>query len=385
MKYLVAATAIALCACTSITYDGVPEQAEPPEPVNTKYRVETTPTAAANRTLDMFKPGNDICYDRETEPYTFVVDTHNHFRPFGGEALHFEEIEQYLKDTGVLFVNVYGIGQAVPVTSTCEYYLDCIGTPVKPTIKNDMVNAANYLDYDPEGVEMMLSMTFPDLANPDDVVDQIKILDREYPDMFRWMGEVNLVKQALFGNDHAATPTDAIARWAPFMAILRERNIPIAIHSDLGETGDPTKYTYLMDEVLRLYPDNKIVWVHMGLSKELPDMPYQDHISMMQAYLDANPNLMLDITWRVIYDNYFMEPDSRAAYVDFLNTSSDRILPGTDFVAAWKKNFDIYAEEVDVNSDILKDVDDRAFRNIALGQNYFDLTGLDYVAPKVCD
>jgi len=339
---------------------------------------------ASARTLDMFKTSNTQCYDREVLGETFVVDAHNHFRPFGGAAKPMTEINDYLLDTGVLFVNVFGIGQSLPVDSTCEYYLDCVGTPALPSMKNDFVNAVNYLDSDPEGTVMTLSMTFPDLANPENVVEQIAVMDTEYPGMFKWMGEVNLVKQALFGNHHAATPTAAIAGWADFMQILRERDIPISIHSDLGSDAQPSKYTYLMDEVLRRYPDNKIVWVHMGLSKELPNADPDWHIGKMQSYLDGNPNLMLDITWRVIFDNYFQEPDMRAKYVAFFERNSGRILPGTDFVASHKKSYDVYRDEVMANSDILKDLSDEAFRNIALGQNYFDVTGMDYVAPKVC-
>ncbi len=339
---------------------------------------------AATRTLAMFKVGNGQCYDRETMGETFVVDAHNHFRPFGGAAKTMGEINSYLLDTGVLFVNVFGIGQSLPVSSTCEYYLDCIGTPAVPSMKNDFVNAVNYLDEDPKGTVMTLSMTFPDLANPENVVEQISIMDKEYPDMFKWMGEVNLVKQALFGNHHAATPKGAIAKWAPFMKVLRERNIPISIHSDLGSDVQPFKYAYLMDEVLRLYPDNKIVWVHMGLSKELSNANPDKHIAKMQTSLDSSPNLMLDITWRVINDNYFKEPDMRAKYITFLEKNSARILPGTDFVASHKKSYQVYREEVLANSDILGDLSNAAFRNIALGQNYFDLTGMNYAAPRIC-
>jgi len=346
--------------------------------------VESEKLSASARTLDMFKPDNQTCYDRKTMGETFVVDAHNHFRPFGGAAKPIDEINQYLLDTGVLFVNVFGIGQSLPVDSPCEYYLDCIGTPARPSMKNDFVNAMNYLDADPVGTDMTLSMTFPDLAKPGDVTKQMAILDKEYPGMFSWMGEVNLVKQALFGNHHAATPKHAIAGWSGFMAELRERDIPISIHSDLGSDAEPAKYADLMDEVLRLYPDNKIVWVHMGLSKELKAADPDWHIGKMQAYLDRYPNLMLDITWRVINDNYFQDPESRAKYVTFLEKNSERFLPGTDFVASHKKSYGVYRDEVLANSDIFKDLNDEAFRNIALGQNFFDLTGKDYVAPQIC-
>ena len=337
------------------------------------------------RSLDTFKPGPDqACYNRETQPSTFVVDTHNHFRPFGGKARPYAEVLRYMKDSGVLFANVYGIGQSLPYNSSCTYYLDCVGTPALPSMKNDIINASNYALNPQEDVVLTLSMTFPDLAKPEEVPEQIEVIDEMYPGMFKWMGEVNLVKQALFGNAHAATPIEAIAGWAPFMKTLRDRDIPIAIHSDLGSNDEPTKYLFLMEEVLRQYPDNKIVWVHMGLSKELTSMSADKHIKLMSEFLDKNPNLMIDITWRVISDNYFQTPEQIDAYTNFFNSYYDRVLTGTDFVASFKKTFDVYAEEVRVNSSILSKLDDRAFRYITLGQTYFDLTGLPYKAPEIC-
>lgn len=346
---------------------------------------ETLPLTAASRSLDIFTPGQDqACYDRKTQPSTFVVDSHNHFRPFGGKARPFAEVVKYLEDSGVLFANVYGIGQALPYTSSCTYYLDCVGTPARPSIRNDLINASQITLNPPENIVLTMSMTFPDLAHPEDVPELIELYDEEYPGLFKWMGEVNLVKQALFGNEHAATPVDAIARWAPFMKTLREREIPIAIHSDLGSNDDPTRYLKLMEEVLDQYPDNKIIWVHMGLSKELTAIPVADHIALMSKYLDEKPNLMLDITWRVIPDNYFQTTEDVAAYTEFFNTYYNRILTGTDFVASFNKSFKVYAEEVEVNSSILADLDDRAFRHITLGQAYFELLKLPYRAPEIC-
>ena len=57
-------------------------------------------------TLEMFRTGDAPCYDRTTQPQTSVVDTHLHFRPFGGPAIPFPEVVSYLQRTGVLFVNV---------------------------------------------------------------------------------------------------------------------------------------------------------------------------------------------------------------------------------------------------------------------------------------
>ena len=328
--------------------------------------------------------GGGACYDRSAMPHTAVVDTHLHMRPFGGTALPFTEVIGYLEKTGILFANIYGIGQMLPVSSTCTYYLDCVGTPVTPTLKNDFVNAANVAAYKPDSVRLVLSMTFPDLADPQSVLAGIRLLDAEFPGMFRWMGEVNLVKQALFGNGHTAVPLETIAEWAPFMALLRERGIPIAIHSDLGHDEDMTEYLAWIEEVLRLYPDNKIVWMHLGLSRELTKVDAGEHIRIMEDLVGRYPNLLFDLSWRVIDDSVFADADTRARYAAFINAHSERFLPGTDFVASANKTFAIYRDELEVTGRIHRELDDNAFRNIALGQNYFRLLGLDHEAPAVC-
>ncbi len=359
-------------------------------------------SSTAKRDLASFKQGVK-CYDRQTQPYTSVVDSHLHFRPFGGEAIPFLELTEYLKHTGVRFVNIYGIGQMLPVDSTCTYYLDCLSNPVTPTIKNDFVNAANYVEFRPRQIHMTLSMTFPDLAKPEKIVEQIKLYDEEYPKMFKWMGEVNLVKQALFGNNGSKVANkENIDGWADFMELLEERKIPLNIHSDLGCDAkpdpdpkldkklnqdcddEPTKYLYLMEYVLKQYPRNKIVWGHMGLSLELSKMNVPKHIDIMTELLNENPNLMFDISWRVLYDNYFNIPEYRDLYVAFFNEYPERILTGTDFVASSGKTFETYREELDITSRINKHLNDNAFRNIALGGNYSRLLDLGYRAPQIC-
>ena len=341
--------------------------------------------STVKRDLRLFTPGfkeNQKCYDRKKEPYTYVADSHIHFRPFGGAAIPFQELIGYFKKTGVLFVNTYGIGQILPVHSDCIYYLNCQGVPALPSIKNDFINAANYVEFKPQGLHITLSMTFPDLAKPENIVQMIFLYDKEYPKLFKWMGEVNLNKQALLNNNHQPATEKNIKDWAGFMKILKTRNIPLTIHSDLGVPANHTKFKHLMDYVLQLYPDNKIVWAHAGLSKELKAMNATKHIEIMKSFLNRYPNLMLDISWRILEDSHFSK--SRGLYVAFLNSYSNRILPGTDFVASRNKTFKVYKEELYVTSQINKYLNDEAFRNIALGNNYFRLLSLNYKAPPIC-
>lgn len=331
-----------------------------------------------------FVPPHDDCYDRSVSPQTAVVDTHVHFRPFGGPAHAFGDVIAFMERAGVRFANVYGIGQMLPLSSSCTYYLDCPGVPVLPTLKNDFANVLSLLDSPPENVHLTLSMTFFDLERPDAVLGGIELLDREFPGLFRWAGEVNLIKQALFANSHRAVPLEAIARWEPFMSVLRERGIPFAVHSDLGSDREPMKYAAWIEEVLKLYPNNPIVWMHMGLSRELTRIDPQAHLGFMRSLMDRYPMLMVDISWRIIDDALFSKPELRGAYLDFIEKYSDRVLPGSDFVASADKSFATYREELRVTSAILGHLSDQAFRNIALGENYFRLLNLDFSAPPIC-
>ncbi|MDB4837755.1 amidohydrolase [Marinomonas sp.] len=335
------------------------------------------------RTLASFE-GESACYDRDVEPYTPVVDTHLHYRPFNGKAIPFEEVNAHLLRTTVRFANVYGIGQMLPPNSTCADYSKCPGVPVSPTTRNDFVNAANMAEHPPENLHLTLSMTFTDLSNPKSTIAIMDLYEKEYPGFFHWMGEVNLVKQAQFNNQHvAATPVN-IEEWAGFMKALRERDDPITIHSDIGNDKEPRRYLPLMEKVLELYPNNKIVWAHMGLSYEQIRMEAIEHIAILSRLLDQYPNLMLDISWRILDDYYFKRGDNQAHYVAFLNKYSTRILPGSDFVAFRANTYEVYQQELNTTSRILQYLNDDAFRHIALGDNYFRLLNLDYIAPTIC-
>ena len=345
--------------------------------------VRQTPIQGA-LTLQHFLPGTKDCYDRKTRPPLAVVDGHLHVRPFGGPPIPFPDLVRMLRSNGVLFANLYGIGQRLPVNSPCTYYLNCPGVPALPSLKSDFFNAQNMLDLDSSGLKLLLSMTFPDLSKPEEVLPAMALLDKEYPGMFRWMGEVNLSKQALFNNGHQAVLIEKIAEWKPFMDELRRRNIPIAIHSDLGNNQRPLDYLPLMQEVLRRYPDNQIVWMHLGLSKELATIEPIKHVALMEAMLRRYPKLSFDISWRVIYDQVFVDPVKRKPYVERMNRWPGRFITGTDFVAAANKTELVYREELAVTSAVLAHLNDEAYRRIALGQNYFELSGLDAVAPPIC-
>jgi hypothetical protein len=127
-------------------------------------------------TLANFKSTNSDCFDRRSRPNLPVVDGHLHLRPFGGPPIPFHDLLAMVRRSGVLLVAGYGIGQRLPVDSPCTYYLDCPGVPVLPSLKNDFHNAQALLDHPPQDLKVVLSMTFPDLSNPQQVLDGMELL-----------------------------------------------------------------------------------------------------------------------------------------------------------------------------------------------------------------
>ncbi|WP_143676380.1 hypothetical protein [Streptomyces sp. TLI_146] len=103
----------------------------------------------------------------------------------------------------------------------------------------------------------------------------------------------------------------------------------------------------------------------------------------MKRLLDKRPNLTLDLSRRVLEDSHFSEPRVRQKYAAF-DRYPTRAIPGTGFVASRDKDYHTYAQELEVTSHINKALNDRAFRDIALGENYFRLLDLKKSAPRVC-
>jgi len=60
------------------------------------------------------------CFDRRTEPYTSVVDSHVHLRPFGGQGIPLTEMGDYWRRSGVRYVNLLVINPAVPAKNVAE-------------------------------------------------------------------------------------------------------------------------------------------------------------------------------------------------------------------------------------------------------------------------
>jgi len=269
----------------------------------------------------------------------------------------------------------------------------CDQVDIRPSNHNDVINAQIYRSSTDSKLLWLPSMTFADLSKPETVLPGIEYLERRFGlGTFRSMGELNVVKQALFTGQRQGMTSgrpvtlDEIAQWSPFMAALRQRNMPIHLHSDLGNNSHPLQYWPLIQRVLELYPDNKIVWLHLGLCVELSEFTGgpQQHIAVLEQALSSHKHLRLDLSWDVLWNDHFQKPERQPFYIEFINTWSHRLIPGTDYVASSNKLDGAYEKAAKTTSLIYQKVSDNAFRNIALGQSYFELFNLPFTAPLVC-
>ena len=186
------------------------------------------------------------CFDRKTSSHLLKVDTHIHSQPFGRRALPFSELSSILKESGVTFATAYGIGQLFGVKTECKHYTECPETPIYPTWINDFRNARELQRNPDKDTIITLSFSFPDLANPENVLNKLKYIENEHPKMFKWVGEVNLINHAVISNAHEPATRKDINNWQAFMAYLADNRIPITIHSDLGLNNDPFKNVHLI-------------------------------------------------------------------------------------------------------------------------------------------
>ena len=165
---------------------------------------------------------------------------------------------------------------------------------------------------------------------------------------------------------------------------LMKNHMPLSLHCDLGNNKKPFKYLPLMKEVLKLYPKNIIVWMHLGLSKELSNIDTKTHTQLLNELLKTHSKLYFDISWSILYEEKFYNEKERYYYVELLNKWPTRFLPGTDFVASKFKKSSDYKNALKKTSNILQYINDYAFSRIALGENYFYLMNLPYDPVPLC-
>ena len=338
----------------------------------------------ANITVSQDQSSSE-CFSREDESHLSIIDSHVHFKSFGSKSLPFSAVVKYLESSNIKYANVFGLGFSQSRDPICIDHIECAGERVLSSVMVDLDHVKKALLHSNPSLNLVVAISFPDFSKPDNILEVMRLYERDHPHVFRWMGEINLVNKIYSDVDYGDDYSLNFSEVTPVMDMLKERNIPITIHSDLGVDRQPFKFKYIMDSVLKRYPNNKIVWAHMGVANFIADMNPFEHVAILSQMLNEYPNLMLDTSSEFLWRNYILRPFYQNLYIDFFNRYSTRILPGTDFVAAEGYIASDYKEALQLASSLNPYFDDDAFRNIALGENYFRLLGLTESAPSICE
>lgn len=332
----------------------------------------------SRRSVARFTKGskeNNICWDRDAAVDGFLspIDGHNHFRPFGGPTVPFEQYIGWMIDSGIVFSTVFGIGQLLinknPNDPPCCYYLHCatLDYVVTPDPHNDRENAKEYRDIYMKDEEMrkkmhlIVSATSLNLQNPVNNMVVLNNLTQSFPGVFQWAGEINVFKHALAANaffegDRVTVEQLRSGALDPFFRQMEQNQWPVTLHCDLGceqydsvpvnkdprnklkgcevpvseitlakkthtwwkdflgpyyvsffdgdnsprDTFKKIQHLQVWDTILSRYSNMKVVWAHIGLSKELRALHPVIHKYILMKLFEKHPNLICDISWDIL-------------------------------------------------------------------------------------
>lgn len=314
-----------------------------------------------------------------------IVDNHIHFRGYGHKSLEYNTIINFLIKSGVLFATITGIGQRLPNKSNCNYYGMCPNEKITPSVVNDIINMENYFKYYNKyknKIHLILSFTSIDLHKPIQSYNLLNHYITKYKGHFKACGEINLCKQALFSNGRNALPIEKIKDNRKIMNLLLKNDIPILIHSDLGNNDNNTQYLKLIKTFVKTYKDNIILWAHFGgLCKELTNIDNNYHIEIIEKMLKKYPKLYIDVSWDIVLNIINTGALKLKEYVNLINKYSTRFIIGSDFIGSKNKKYKDYKNDISSLKIIKKHLTDTAYINLFLGRNYINLYKLNYKVP----
>ena len=83
------------------------------------------------------------------------------------------------------------------------------------------------------------------------------------------------------------------------------------------------QHLHVWDTLLSRFPNVKIVWAHVGLSKELQELHPLVHKHILTTLLDRYSNLHADVSWDVLSKMVLMDYKPGDSIAKFLHTSHE--------------------------------------------------------------
>jgi len=287
-----------------------------------------TEETIARRRLTRFQVGhqdNQECWQRHgVDGFYSPIDAHNHFRPFFGPPVPWDTYMKWMKDHGILFTTMLGIGQQLmkrnPNSPDCCYYLHCatFDYPVTPDPINDIENAKNFQSKYKDKplskeIHLIPSFTAPNLQQPENNSRVLDMLLKDYPNVFGWAGEINVYKHALAANGFLYNGHRVTEQWIKDGKLdsvfkrMESLQWPTTLHCDLGcDNYDSVPFDagcFVPEEELALAKENhgwwkKMLGPHYRAFFDALNTPKQNfkkiqHLKIWDTLLTKYPNMIV--------------------------------------------------------------------------------------------
>jgi len=164
-------------------------------------------------------------------------------------------------------------------------------------------------------------------------LDHIKRMVEMYPDLWVGIGEVFFRHDDLTRMIYGRNPTANCVSMDPVYEYAGEKNLPIWIHSDLGDPiSNKPAFLYEMEEAIKKHPETKIVWCHIGDTRGV-NVRGLDKITI--RLLKAYPNLYYDISWVVFEQIIAPQGKPRQEWLAIFEEFPNRFMVGSDKIGGF--------------------------------------------------
>jgi len=166
-------------------------------------------------------------------------------------------------------------------------------------------------------------------------LDHIKRMVDMYPDLWVGIGEVFFRHDDLTRMTYGRNPTANCISMDPVYEYAAEKNLPIWIHSDIGDpiSNKPT-FLYEMEEAIKKHPKTKLVWCHVGDTRAVNVDGLTD---ITRRLLQTYPNLYYDISWVVFEQVIAPEGIPNPEWVAIFEEFPTRFMVGTDMIGGFSE------------------------------------------------
>ena len=265
-----------------------------------------------------------------------INDAHCHYVNFIQNTDGIDVLLEQMDNAGVDNIVLFGLS----ITK-----LWAVFDPVRPVYYDDNDSPAYYYAFTDvilaEAIEKLSKKQkdriYPMICgfNPVDKngLDHIKRMVEMYPDLWVGIGEVFFRHDDLTRMIYGRNATANYAAMEPVYKYAAEKNLPMWIHSDIGDpvSNKPT-FLFEMEEAIKNNPKTKIVWCHIGDTRDvnIKGLP-ETTIRLLKTY----PNLYYDISWVVFEQIIAPEGKPDPEWVAIFEQFPERFMVGTDKIGGF--------------------------------------------------